>query len=431
MLKRKLTAFGMGVTLAVAMSVAGMPAAYAQGAGSPQAGSVAPAPAEPSERYGPFVFYPSAPRLLVYHTRVGANDMLHLKKVLREHPSISTLVLQNNGGGLVHIGLVIGEEVYERGLNTYIPKDSYCASACAFVYFAGRQRVADGRLGVHQITSPEMTSEEAQMGVSDIVATLPKYGVSADVLGIMFSTPSKDMYFFSPQEIARYGINRTGASQVADRSAPAGGPVNVAVSATAQSQSQSQSRTEPQPQPQSRPPAQAPSMQQAQPPAARTPPSAPTASPAPSAHGDAAPVANPALQHDTTPAALSDEQRAINAAALMIQTGAGNNEAALKFTREFYADTVDYFKKRRPKSEILADKEAYFARWPIRRFTVDQTSLVARCTDGRCLVAGIYDYKVSSPKRGKTATGTSNFTYVLDLRDNYRIVMEDSEVISR
>lgn len=115
----------------------------------------------------------------------------------------------------------------------------------------------------------------------------------------------------------------------------------------------------------------------------------------------------------------------------MIQTGAGNNEDALKFTREFYADTVDYFKKRRPKSEILADKEAYFARWPIRRFTVDQTSLVARCTDGRCLVAGIYDYKVSSPKRGKTASGTSNFTYVLDLRNNYRIVMEDSEVISR
>lgn len=396
-------AAGIGVA-AVAMALtAGMSSAQAQSAPPPQqqTGVTTPAPSEPSERYGPFVFYPSAPRLLVYHTGVGANDMLHLKKVLREHPSISTLVLQNNGGGLVHIGLVIGEEVYERGLNTYIPKDSYCASACAFVFFAGRQRLADGRLGVHQITSPEMTSEEAQMGVSDIVATLPKYGVSADVLGIMFSTPSKDMYFFSPQEIARYGINRTGATQTAQRGVPPGGPVNVPAAATAQTRSLPQS----------------------------TQPQAPA--PVPSAHSDAAPAANPYLQQDAAPAALSDEQRAINAAALMIQTGAGNNEAALKFTREFYADTVDYFKKRRPKSEILADKEAYFARWPIRRFTVDQTSLVARCNDGRCLVAGIYDYKVSSPKRGKTASGTSNFTYVLDLRDNYRIVMEDSEVISR
>lgn len=380
------------------MSVAGMAASYAQA--PQQASAQAPQPSEPSERYGPFVYFPSAPNLLVYNTGVGANDMLHLKKVLREHPSIATLVLQNNGGGLVHMGLIIGEEVYERGLNTYIPKDSYCASACAFVFFAGRQRVADGRLGVHQITSPEMTSEQAQLGVSDIVATLPKYGVSADVLGIMFSTPSKEMYFFSPQEIAKYGINRTGNTQTAQRSAPQGGHVYAPAAATAQSQSQ------PQPQPQPQAPVQ-------------------------SAHSGPAPAATPTLQKDAAPAPLTDEQRAINAAALMIQTGAGNNEDALKFTREFYADTVDYFKKRRPKSEILADKEAYFARWPIRRFTVDQTSLVARCTDGRCLVAGIYDYKVSSPKRGKTASGTSNFTYVLDLRNNYRIVMEDSEVISR
>jgi len=388
------------------MSVAGMAASYAQA--PQQASAQAPQPSEPSERYGPFVYFPSAPNLLVYNTGVGANDMLHLKKVLREHPSIATLVLQNNGGGLVHMGLIIGEEVYERGLNTYIPKDSYCASACAFVFFAGRQRVADGRLGVHQITSPEMTSEQAQLGVSDIVATLPKYGVSADVLGIMFSTPSKEMYFFSPQEIAKYGINRTGNTQTAQRSAPQGGHVYAPAAATAQSQSQpqpqSQSQSQPQPQPQA---------------------------PVQSAHSGPAPAATPTLQKDAAPAPLTDEQRAINAAALMIQTGAGNNEDALKFTREFYADTVDYFKKRRPKSEILADKEAYFARWPIRRFTVDQTSLVARCTDGRCLVAGIYDYKVSSPKRGKTASGTSNFTYVLDLRNNYRIVMEDSEVISR
>jgi len=386
------------------MSVAGMAASYAQA--PQQASAQAPQPSEPSERYGPFVYFPSAPNLLVYNTGVGANDMLHLKKVLREHPSIATLVLQNNGGGLVHMGLIIGEEVYERGLNTYIPKDSYCASACAFVFFAGRQRVADGRLGVHQITSPEMTSEQAQLGVSDIVATLPKYGVSADVLGIMFSTPSKEMYFFSPQEIAKYGINRTGNTQTAQRSAPQGGHVYAPAAATAQSQSQLQ----PQPQPQSQPQSQTPVQ---------------------SAHSGPAPAATPTLQKDAAPAPLTDEQRAINAAALMIQTGAGNNEDALKFTREFYADTVDYFKKRRPKSEILADKEAYFARWPIRRFTVDQTSLVARCTDGRCLGAGIYDYKVSSPKRGKTASGTSNFTYVLDLRNNYRIVMEDSEVISR
>lgn len=411
MLKRKLTAFGM----CVALPLGGIAAAPAQAqAPAQQQAAVQPSPpAEAAERYGPFVYFPSAPNLLIYHTGVGANDMLNLKKALREHPSIATLILQNNGGGLVHIGLVVAEEVYERGLNTYIPKDSYCASACAFVYFAGRQRLAEGRLGVHQISAPEMTGEQAQFGVSDIVATLPKYGVSADVLGIMFSTPSKDMYFFTPQEIAKYGINRTGQTQVAQNSPPprgtASGPANAPAATPVPVSSQ-----------QGQPPAPAP-VQTAH----------AGAAPAGAAPAGAAPVANPYMKKETAPAAISDEQKAINAAALMIQAGSGTNEESMNFTREFYADTVDYFKKTRPKSEILADKEAYFARWPIRRFVVDQSTLKAQCKDQMCKVVGIYDYKVSSPARGKTATGTSNFTYVLDLRNRYRIVMEDSEVISR
>lgn len=397
MLKRKLTMLAAGL----ALSMAGVSAAVAQ--------TQAPAAQqEEPERYGPFFFLPSQPNLLVYVGAVGANDMLNLKKALREHPTISTLILQNNGGGLVHIGLVVAEEVYERGLNTYIPKDSYCASACSFVFFAGRQRLAEGRLGVHQISAPEMTGEQAQFGVSDIVATLPKYGVSADVLGIMFSTPSKEMYFFSSQEIIKYGINRTGNVRTASNDVQPGTGQRAAP-ATA--------------------PAAAPAPQAQSPGDAKLPPrkpASPDAAPAP-----AGPVANPYMPKETAPAAITDEQKAINAAALMIQAGSGTNEEALKFTREFYADSVDYFKKQRPKSEILADKEAYFARWPVRRFVVDQSSLRAKCQDQMCMVKGLYDYKVSSPERGKTATGTSNFTYVLDLRNRYRIVMEDSEVISR
>ncbi len=406
MLKKTLTAVG----LSVAMSLAALSPATAQTpAGAPQQ--------EEPERYGPFFFLPSQPNLLIYVGAVGANDMLNLKKALREHPTISTLILQNNGGGLVHIGLVVAEEVYERGLNTYIPKDSYCASACAFVFFAGRQRLAEGRLGVHQITAPEMTGEQAQFGVSDIVATLPKYGVSADVLGIMFSTPSKEMYFFSPQEIIKYGINRTGNVQTASNAPQQAAPRSAPVPAPAQQ------------------PAAAPSQAQAPDDEPRLPPRKPAQSaPAQSAPAPAqapAPVPNPYMPKETAPAAISDEQKAINAAALMIQAGSGTNEEAMNFTREFYADTVDYFKKKRPKSEILADKQAYFARWPVRRFVVDQNSLKAKCQDQMCMVVGLYDYKVSSPERGKTATGTSNFTYVLDLRNRYRIVMEDSEVISR
>ena len=319
-------------------------------------------------------------------------------------------MLQNNGGGLVHIGLVVAEEIYERGLNTYIPKDSYCASACSFVFFAGRQRLAVGRLGVHQISAPELTGEQAQFGVSDIVATLPKYGVSADVLGIMFSTPSRTCTSSrrrkSPSTASTAWVRPRRPPMARSRAGPA-----------------RRARPSPSPQQQTSAPAPAPQQQTSAPAGeAKLPPRQPAAA-------GQAPVANPYLT--SSPRRPSDEQKAINAAALMIQAGSGTNEEAMKFTREFYADTVDFFKKKRPKSEVLADKQAYFARWPVRRFVVDQSTLRAKCENQLCMVKGIYDYKVSSPERGKNASGTSNFTYILDLRDHYRIVLEDSEVISR
>ena len=136
-LKRKLTVWSSALALSCAALSAGVAQAQTQQAQAP-----ASAKQEEPERYGPFFFLRSEPDLLIYVGAVGANDMLNLKKALREHPTISTIVLQNNGGGLVHIGLVVAEEIYERGLNTYIPKDSYCASACSFVFFAGRQRLA-------------------------------------------------------------------------------------------------------------------------------------------------------------------------------------------------------------------------------------------------------------------------------------------------
>ena len=383
MLKNKLKIWGIGLALAFA-SVSGAMAQASKQSRLP----------DNVEEYGPFIYLPEQPDILMYHTAVGANDLLHMKKALREHPTITTIVLLNNGGGLVHIGLVVAEEIYEKGLDTYIPKDSYCASACSFVFFAGKRRVAAGRLGVHQISAPELSGEQAQFGVSDIVATLPKYGVSAEVLGIMFSTPASSMYFFKPNEIAKYGINRTGEKQVADSGRKSGYEQ----------------------QPPNRP-AQAPSRQGG---------SISVVPAKPETSGTPAPAKKP-----VDPSLQSQEERAVNVAALMIQAGSGTNEEAMRFTEEFYAKSVYYFKQKRPKSDILADKEAYFARWPIRRFVVDQSSMSAKCEDDLCLVRGIYDYTVSSPERNASAKGTSNFTYVLDLRDRYRIVLEDSEVISR
>ncbi|WP_192814154.1 hypothetical protein [Nitratireductor pacificus] len=339
------------------------------------------------DQYGPFFFIHDQPDMLIYSGQVGANDLLNLKKALREHPTIRTLILKDNPGGLVHIGLVIAEEVYERGLDTYIPKDSFCASACSFVFFAGKNRLAQGRLGVHQISAPEMSGAQAQFGVSDIVATLPKYGVAADVLGIMFRTPPDDMYFFSPHEITKYGINRTGQTYAA--------------------------RAEPGPAPTPAPP----------------PLEAPSGGNRPERQARAAPSApeQPASQ----PQRVSDEQRAVNAAVLIIQAGSASADKAMEFTREFYADQVEYFKRNVSKAEILDDKRAYFSRWTKREFRVHEDSLHAKCQNTICAVIGTYDYVVASPERGKETSGTAEFSYILDFSERLKIVHEDGQVVRR
>ena len=395
----------------MALSCAALSVGVAQ-AQAQQAQAPASAKQEEPERYGPFFFLRSEPDLLIYVGAVGANDMLNLKKALREHPTISTIVLQNNGGGLVHIGLVVAEEIYERGLNTYIPKDSYCASACSFVFFAGRQRLAVGRLGVHQISAPELTGEQAQFGVSDIVATLPKYGVSADVLGIMFSTPSRTC-----TSSRRRKSPSTASTAWARPRRPPVARSRAGASAPRLPRRPRRSSRHP------RPPRRRSSRR----------PRRPARRNCPAPAGCRRPGAGRQSVPDQAARAGGAVRRAEGHQRRRADDPGGQRHQ--RRGHEVHARVLrghgGLFKKKRPKSEVLADKQAYFTRWPVRRFVVDQSTLRAKCENQLCMVKGIYDYKVSSPERGKNASGTSNFTYILDLRDHYRIVLEDSEVISR
>lgn len=62
---------------------------------------------------------------------------------------IALFVLGSPGGDL-DAGIAIAELVALRGLVTQVPEEASCASACALIFFAGKERILDGRLGVHQ-----------------------------------------------------------------------------------------------------------------------------------------------------------------------------------------------------------------------------------------------------------------------------------------
>lgn len=173
------------------------------------AGLVLSSPVLAQQNFGPFTVDPSIPEAILLNGGIDIRSALEFRRALAANPH-ATIVGLDSPGGNVQIGLLIAEEIFDRGLATYIPQAATCASACSWIFFAGRTRVVEGRLGVHQISSDVQDNYSTQVNVSDILEALNKYGTSPSVLSAMLRTPPDQMYFFSADEIERFGINRSG-----------------------------------------------------------------------------------------------------------------------------------------------------------------------------------------------------------------------------
>ncbi len=146
--------------------------------------------------------------------RIQNGDYFHLRRVLRRN-NISTIVLHSPGGS-VYEALQMGAIVNDQGLTTYIPKDAMCASACSYIFFAGKNRVANGLLGVHQFygTEDRALMDQVQFTVSEILGFLNEFETPPFVYEYMFE--NQEMYFFNASEIET--IQRTNSQSAQEAS---------------------------------------------------------------------------------------------------------------------------------------------------------------------------------------------------------------------
>ncbi len=163
------------------------------------------------KRFGPFAVDDTNPGVIVLDGDIDVNSGLNFRRALQAAPT-AKLVTLNSPGGSVQMGLLIADDIHERKLATYIPKESKCFSACSFVFLAGNERKVDGALGVHQISSDTPDLVGAQLAISDIIEVLNRFETPMDVMHIMFKTPPDDMHVFSQEEVAQYKLNRTAGS---------------------------------------------------------------------------------------------------------------------------------------------------------------------------------------------------------------------------
>lgn len=172
------------------------------------------------------IFLPlAAPETIIIAGEITAATPLDFKRALLLRPNASTVELASDGGS-IYGALVIAMEIHERGLNTHVPADFGCYSACAFLFFAGASREVDGELGVHQVyADASFGAAEAQLTVADIMDTLSTFDVAPGVLMTMLRTPPESMHVFSEVEIAALGIERIGVTSAAPPPVEAEAPV--------------------------------------------------------------------------------------------------------------------------------------------------------------------------------------------------------------
>jgi hypothetical protein len=121
-------------------------------------------------------------------------------------PNVTTVEL-HSPGGRVYSGLEIARIIYDLRLNTWITAGSECYSACSLAFLAGELRLADGLLGVHQVSGVNDDSL-TQLVISEVFDALRQFGVSDTLVSRMLRTPPDDIYVFSADELEDLGINR-------------------------------------------------------------------------------------------------------------------------------------------------------------------------------------------------------------------------------
>ncbi len=170
---------------------------------SVMASSSADAQTEPvnlnaSSASGNVVVFDDLPNTAWIFGAIEPGNYFDFRRIVRRN-NIETVVLDSPGGD-VYEGLQIAAMIHDQGLSTFVPENALCASACAYLYFAGKERIAEGDLGVHQFFGEDDQGSvgSTQYTVSEIVGFLNEFDTPPMVFEYMFQ--GLEMYYFNDDE---------------------------------------------------------------------------------------------------------------------------------------------------------------------------------------------------------------------------------------
>jgi hypothetical protein len=121
----------------------------------------------------------------------------------------ATVVFHSPGGNLV-AGIEIGKAIRLKEFQTYVPKGSLCASACAVAWLGGIKRYmsSNGRVGFHAAYRTKNGSP-VESGAGNAIAGAYFNSIGLPQRAILYLTSASpiDMQWLSLEDAQRYGID--------------------------------------------------------------------------------------------------------------------------------------------------------------------------------------------------------------------------------
>jgi hypothetical protein len=315
---------------------------------------------------------PEVGKIVQVSGEITTGDDLRLIAALDNAPP-NSLVFLTSPGGLIAPAMAMGRTIRKSGANTIV--QGVCASACGLIWLAGTKRFtySDGQIGFHAAYSGENATVTGT-GNALIGAYVAELGFGENVIRYVTEKPPEGMQWLNDREANLLGIDVvTLPNETNDTSSNSKVGNSTVIPAL--------------PEPQ---------------------------------------------RKEAIPAtAVNNEEAAISFVNRIVDEHLGDMAQALSYVSNNYGTKVVYYGKRLSLTEVIADKQAYMERWPIRQTSIRQQSIRSKCDIDNCFVTGIYDWAVSNPPLKKKAFGSATFGYGFALTPEMIVIYEDGKVLER
>lgn len=120
------------------------------------------------------------------------------------------IVVFSSPGGNLRAGLEIGKAIRLKNLATYVPADTFCASACALAWLGGTQRFMSktAKIGFHAAYNDASGfARESGMANAIVGAYLNSLGLPDQAIAYMTIAAPNSMAWLTPQDATDMGLN--------------------------------------------------------------------------------------------------------------------------------------------------------------------------------------------------------------------------------